>query len=418
MAAQSALDLSTPLNRLNTLPTAVNWRGGWSPTEVYYRNDIAVSPITSGSYVNISPSTTILDGGDPSINMTAWAIFGQGAAGVQEIQGSEYITVGPTSTPQISNNGVCELAIGQNLNNLGTQQDPILEDLGIISLLPNPGISVVGNTVSNTGVIHVNALPSSGIAVTGNSDLLISCSGLLSLTSPPNSGVTVGAGLLPLVNNTGLLSLTASTGLINSSTAQTPNIANNGVIDISGSVIVTGFPNVKLSTVHPSISLIGTLVNSVMNPNPINGLTNGDIPISQIPGSIWATSIATQTPYSSGTFTINVSLSFFLAAFALNMGSTTYTIYDSINNVAYPAVSLQNAFSINRSQVPNQIYFFVLKINIDLATLWASGFRVMTHIRMRQFATTDPSGQQITFLHKSENTNVFATYSTAVAAIP
>lgn len=424
MAAQSSLDLSTPLNRLNALPTAVNWRSEvWSPTTVYYRNDIVISPITGGSYINITPSTTIRGGGDPSTNPSAWYVFGQGTAGVQEIRGSEYITVGPTSTPEITNNGVCEVAIGQNINNLGTQTDPILEDLGITSVLPTPGISVTGNTVANTGVVYVNEGP--GIIVTGDSDIILSHSGVASLTQAPTPGLTVGPGSTPVISNTGLLSVTVSTGVTNSGTPQEPDLTNGGVIDISGnnSILITEFPNVKLSTTHPSISLIGTLVNAVMTPSVVSapGSLFGRIPVTQIPGSLWATSIATQQPYSTGTFTIHLTLGTFIQASSPGFsafGSTFVTIYDSINNKVYTnpgavfdynelySNSRQFSLAIVQTRVP------ILRIIIDLASLWASGFREMTHIQLTQQSGQLGSSNSLSLT--AQNMNIFAVYNSGV----
>lgn len=428
MAAQSVLDLSTPLNRLNALPTAVNWRNDtWSPTTLYYRNDIVISPITSGAYINISPATTIKGGGDPSTNPTAWFVFGGGAAGVQEIQGSDYITVGPTSVPEITNNGVCNLAIGQNLNNLGTQNDPILEDLGLTSILTTPGISVVGNTVSNTGVIGLNSGPE--ITITGASDLSLSYSGVVSITAPDGS-ITVGPGSSPLISNPGLLSLTTSTGLVNSSTPQTPNISNGGVIDISGgkSITVANFPFVKLSTVHPSVSLVGTLVNAVMTPPTTSsnqGSPPGRIPVTQLPGSLWATSIATQQPYSTGTYTIHVILGVTIEAYqnvGHNFGATNFTIYDGVNNVVYSTIGIiQPTYSRNFSNIAfvdsptTTINSMIYRIVIDLATLWNSGFRVMTHIQLDQLGVGLTSN---TLYLAAQNTNIFAEYSPNVVVRP
>jgi hypothetical protein len=396
----------------------------WSPTTLYYRNDIVISPITSGAYINISPATTISGGGDPSTNPTAWFVFGGDAAGLQEIQGSDYITVGPTSVPEITNNGVCELDIGQNLNNLGTQNDPILEDLGLTSILTTSGISVVGNTVSNTGVIGLN--PGAGMTITGVSDLSLSYSGVVSITAS-NSSITVGPGSSPLISNPGLLSLTTSTGLVNSSTPQAPNISNGGVVDISGgsSIIVADFPFVKLSTVHPSMSLVGTLVNAVMTPPSTNGNANpnnppGRIPVTQLPGSLWATSIATQQPYSTGTYTMHVTLGVMIeptSTTSQNLGRTTITIYDGVNNVAYSEALLAPTFNTlvpNRTFADSPTSFFrpvICRIVIDLATLWASGFRVMTHVQLSQGAAAIAGN---TLFLTAQNTNIFAEYNPSV----
>jgi hypothetical protein len=407
MSAQSSLDLSSPLARYNALPTAVNWRGVWDEDTEYYKNDIVFSPLTSGSYINISASTSTRGQGDPSTNAADWYIFGEGAGGVQEIQGTEYITVGPTTTPSITNNGVCEIAVGQNLNNLGSQNDPILEDLGLLNVAASSGISFVGNKINNTGVTRLIE-GNSGLLVDGTTNISLSCSGVLQMTAL-NPSITVGAGLTPLITNNGLLSIIAGTRIVNSSTPQEPELANDGVIDISGSsIIVTGFPNVKLSTTHPSISLIGTLVNVTITPNPSNSFV---IPITQNPGTIWANCLATGTPYSTGTFTLNFSLGFSVEALQLiSYGDTVFTIFDSVNNVSYSPTGFRVNQSVYNRFNPTIFAGFyprtrIQTITIDLATLRASGFRVMTGIQFTQLG-----GANLRLLY--ENTNVFATYNT------
>jgi hypothetical protein len=438
--AQGAIDLSDPLDRLDALPTAINWRGEWDPDILYYRNDIAVSPITKGSYINVTPATTISGGGDPSLNAVAWYAFGSGAPGVQEITGTEYLTVGPTTTPKITNNGVVtlEIAPGKNLNNLGTAQDPILEDTGVTNVLADPGILItpdISNSnllyVDNTGVVNIITDSASGFTTGSNiNNVSLFYTGILSVNNPPNSGITVGTGQTPLVTNTGILSMAIGTGLTNISTPQTPDIINTGVIDISGSttgsgVTVTGFPNIKLSTTHPSISLIGTTTGSMV-PNPttaINIQTAARIPITQTPGTFWATSIATQTPYSSGTYLIKVCLTM-LAVGQPSVGNQIraplgFTIYDSVNNVSY----VPNDVPINWIQYPKDrgrdfnppfVSPIITTIVVDLQTLWASGFRNMTHIEIDQPGA--PGSRFDSVYQLSQTNNLFAIYSSAIIA--
>jgi hypothetical protein len=441
--AQGAIDLSDPLDRLDALPTAINWRGEWDPNTLFYRNDIAVSPITKGSYINVTPATTISGGGDPSLNAVAWYAFGSGAAGVQEITGTEYITVGPTTTPKITNNGVVtlEIAPGTNLNNLGTAQDPILEDTGVTNVLADPGILItpdISNSnllyVDNTGVVNIVTDSASGFTTGSDvNNVSLFYTGILSVNNPPNSGITVGTGQSPLVTNTGLLSLNVGTGLSNISTPQTPNIINTGVIDISGSgVTVTGFPSIKLSTTHPSVSLIGTITGPMV-PNPTLPTSPtipnppGRIPITQTPGTFWATSIATQTPYSSGTFFLNLNISMLLKGpssgitFAAR-GKLSFTIYDSVNNVVYAPITpnLRESANVNTIQFPRTINSqyrptsvnpIITSMVVDLQSLWTSGFRTMTHI---QISHSINNGAEQGAFQLSQGANVFATYSPVV----
>jgi hypothetical protein len=434
MAAQGALDLSTPFSRLNALPTAVNWRGEWSPFIVYYKNDIVLSPVSKGTYINITPTTTITGGPDPSLNPVAWFAFGLGGGGVQEITGSEYITVGPTTTPTITNKGVITAPLDPNgnLNNLGTNQFVTLEDTGVTTALANPGIqltfSALGPTVDNIGVTAVSADPATGLSASGSNVISLSYTGVTSIITQPTSGITVGAGTAPLISNSGILSVTtAGPGLTNSSTPQTPNLFNTGVTSIGSpndSVVVAQFPNIKLSTVHPAVSLVGTMVNSFMSPASISQKEIGAgppvyglIPITQTPGTFWATSIATQTPYSVGTFILKFNLSTLISAkSSFGIGASIFTIFDSVNNVAFtPLEQLDNFIQYNRSYLPSgekYLQTHILSIVVDLQTLWASGFRTMTHIRLNQISAQGNFASSLAQL--GEGTNIFGFYTSKI----
>lgn len=418
MAAQSILDLSNPFNRLNALPQAINWRGIWDQTEVYYRNDIVISPISQGSYINISPGTTIFGGTDPSINFLNWYVFGLGTGGLQNINGSQYLLVSNQTSPLISNNGVTDTSIGQNLNNLGTQNNPILEDLGLTSITPNVGIAVAGNKITNAGATQLQM--GNGFANLGDiNNISLTFTGPTSITTPPNSGLTVGGGTSPLISNTGLLTLNAGVGIINSSTNKTPSFTNNGVLDISGgtSILVADFPDVKLSTAHPSVSFVGSLVNAAMTPALLPGFIGtpiyGQIPITQQAGTFWATSIATQTPYSTGTYTLQFGLSFILQGPTLALGNTRFSIYDANTNVTYSG-SLTNQILYNRSFLSSGINIntSMVRIVVDLADLWNSGFRTLTHLQVSQIAIQSTSNVYLSL--QNQNTNVFASYSQSV----
>jgi len=429
MAAQSSLDLSDPLNRLASLPQAVNWRGTWSPAIVYYRNDIVLSPLNFGSYINIFPGTTIRGGGDPSTNPVSWYAFGAGAVGVQEIQGSQYIDVSQSTTPTISNKGVLNAILLPGINNLNTNLNPILEDLGLTSIIPNTDIAwdPATKTLSNTGVTRIIGNVGPGISATGTTTVSLACTGVVSILpgAGPNPGLTVSPGIQPLITNTGLLSMGTGTGLINQSDQLTPYIFNNGLINlatVNSSVLISNFPDVKLATVNPSISLICTQPqNSNMSPNPLQGglATQppplGLIPVTQIPGTRWATSIATQSPYSTGTFTINVSLAYRLQCGTtlppINTGNTLFTIYDSVHNVSYkPSVNI-NQIQHNRVTAPAVSFnILMLRIVVDLTELWNQGFRIMTHFQLQQLAVIDP-GPAFIFL-QSMNSNFYAVYNT------
>lgn len=431
MAAQSSLDLSNPFNRLATLPQAVNWRGAWSPAIVYFRNDIVISPLNFGSYINIFPGTTIRGGGDPSTNPVSWYAFGAGAAGVQEIQGSQYIDVSQSTTPTISNKGVLNAILLPGIDNLSTNLNPILEDLGLTSIIPDTGIAWDSATkkLSNTGVTQIIGNVGPGISVTGTTTVSLACTGVISIFAAPNSGLSVTPGPTPLISNTGLLGMGVGTGLLNQGDALEPYVFNNGLIDLAtvdNSLLLNNFPDLTLATVNPSISLICTQSQtSNMAPNPLQGGTVGQppptglIPVTQIAGTRWATSIATQSPYSTGTFTINVSLAYSLQANttspSFDAGNTLFTIYDSVNNVSYqPSVNI-NQIQHNRNLPTNAspaFYIMMLRVVVDLTELWNQGFRIMTHFKLQQIAVLDPSKVFISL--RSMNSNFYAVYNSQV----
>lgn len=83
--------LSNPLERLNTLPTALQARGAagditWDPTLQYYRGDLVISTITGGAYIftgGASERSAILGGSDPSQVPLLWTrVQGNGPAEV------------------------------------------------------------------------------------------------------------------------------------------------------------------------------------------------------------------------------------------------------------------------------------------------------------------------------------------------
>jgi hypothetical protein len=103
--ALSSLD--NPLERLASLPNAMNWRGAWAATEQYYLNDVVVSPVNLASYI-LNGKTALLNGGDPTTNPD-WIELSATATGVLQVNAGFGIGLDPLSTPTIptiDNHGV------------------------------------------------------------------------------------------------------------------------------------------------------------------------------------------------------------------------------------------------------------------------------------------------------------------------
>jgi len=94
----SALEsLSNPLERLQTLPTAVQARGVagdivWDSALQYYRGDLAISSLTGGAYIftgGTNERSAILGGVDPSLAPTLWTrVQGNGLTNVNVFNGT------------------------------------------------------------------------------------------------------------------------------------------------------------------------------------------------------------------------------------------------------------------------------------------------------------------------------------------
>lgn len=171
--------LENQLSRLNVLPNAMNWRGGWSVSEQYYLNDVVISPNDGYSYIL---TVTSLQGGvDPAGNLVDWTgIAPATGGGITAIVGGAGISIDNTNPliPVVNNTGILTATAGVGLINVGTANEPEFDNIGVITLTATNGVSNI-STAEN-----------------------------------------------PILENTGLLSLTVGNGIANIGTLQDPNIEN------------------------------------------------------------------------------------------------------------------------------------------------------------------------------------------------
>ena len=413
-------DLDTPFKRFNALPQMLNYQATWTPTDDYFQNDMVFSPADFASYIQISPTSVISGGGDPSLNPADWFKFGQGAGGVQEIDTDAFIGKSGTTNITIANLGVITPTLSPNLNNLGTINAFILETTGILGVTPGPGIGTQLSPLAitdlfNTGVRSITG--QSNIVIADGAtpfDKTISYTGVGTLTSPL-PGITVGPGATPLVTNTGLLSVLTGTGITNTSTAQTPNLTNGGLISLVGSniTVVNTAGAVTLSTTHPALSQIGTMA-PVMVPSQLTiTVTSGRIAVTQTPATDWATSISTGLPYATGSFELSFSITFLLSGINTDVGNTVFSLYDGVNNVLFPlttgALSYTNV-AYNRSSATTPYSSTFGKFIVDLTAIRASGFKEMTHFQIDQIFVAGSLGNTVVL--QAASTNIFGVYYT------
>jgi hypothetical protein len=376
----SSIELDTAFERQEYLPLAVNWLGVWSPETVYLKNDVVTSPINSASYIMVGPSTSIKGGGDPSINTTNWFQYGRSIDTVQNITvGDGLELLGSDTNPIVKNTGVVSIVHGDGISNIGTAADPILACETLTAIVPGLGIDVFGipiPNIENTGVTYLREGGGISITYTGQ-QVNIFNSGIESLTTPPNSGLTVSAGPIKTITNTGLLSVIAGTGIINDGTATEPELRNGGVeslVALNESVSITGNGSVlNLVSNNPHKSVVWFPTSAT-----IRSPTTGIIPITQAPG-LWEDCLATGLPYSSGYFVLNIPFTLAFPVKALvNSVQLNILLIDSTNNIQYPYFyRIYPPKSFIRSDF---IKYTIGNVLINLFELRASGFRELTGI--------------------------------------
>jgi len=388
----SSIELDTAFERHEFLPLAVNWLGDWLPTTTYFKNDVVVSPINTASYIMIGPPTSIQGGQDPSINTTNWFQYGRSIDTVQNIRVGEGIELAGTDTnPLVKNVGIVSIVPGDGFSNIGTAVDPILACETLTAIIPDVGIDVFGlpiPNIVNTGVTYIRN--GAGISLTYvNGIANIASTGLESLSAAPSaqSGLTVSAGTIKTITNTGLLSVIHGTGIINDGTATEPELRNGGVVSViplnpSMTVIPSG-SQIKIGSNKPVKTLVwNPTITTQMTPNSIYNQV-GTIPITQAPG-LWADCLATGVPFGIGYFALTFPFTLKVAGQFITVSTLTLTmtLVDGVNSKSFNILfNLQVANLTPPSN--NQIFFTLGTRFIDLQALRATGFRVLTAIQFK-----------------------------------
>jgi hypothetical protein len=285
--------------------------------------------------------------------------------------------------------------MGTGFENVGTQEDPILNCTLLDQVIPGPGINVFGipsPVIANTGVV----LLQSGAGVTvdfqpfgvpgpsgiGNGVATITNTGIVDMDS--GEGIAVAGGQIKSIQNFGLEDIIASTGITNTGTTKAPVLENGGVISIApanSSVTITGGPShVELSSNTPQKTNVW-LANSAMTmaPNPVNNGT-GVIAITQTVGTLWESCLETGQPFSSGVFTLQMPFTFRLDYSFISGTNLTFTLFDSTTNSSYSLS--HNVYPLDVVGPGKYLIYKLGTVVIDLAALRATGFRKLTSINM------------------------------------
>lgn len=352
--------LENPLERLQVLPFAMNWRGVWNNTTQFFKNDVVLSPITSATYIALNVST--LGGADPSLTPADWGELAPATTGVIGVTAGAGIAIGGTPTlPIISNTGILSATAGLGITNTNTATDPRFENTGVLSLsVASPGLSSTGGatpTITNTGVLSV---------VSGG------------------AGVSVVGTSIPTIVNTGVLTLSATpTGLLVTGGAQTPTITNTGVVTlgVGAGLALGGSPtNPTLTLTATSSPPVMSLITTISAPPDIPPANTSSSGFSPSPTSTLANHLLNGSPDPNGVWVLDFTGFTYFINSPSGGGNTLFlAIRDTVTGGGAVYGGIPGTGFVNVDTV-RPLYCSVGKFYLNVAACRATGFRVLTNL--------------------------------------
>lgn len=380
-----------PLEELALYPNMMKWRGTWTSSEQYFKNDIAISPLNTAPYILVG-ETAVLTSTDPSLD-PLWEELAPAITGIGSIQAGAGITVtnptGPVAT--VINDGVITVTQGTNISVDNTDpHNPIVSTNGVITgVQAGAGISVggltVAPTITNVGIRTLTV----GAGLHSDNDPnnpSISSTGVLNITA--STGISVSAGQTPTIANTGVISLLAGNAgiTVNNTVPTAPVISNSGVISLTagnGITLSGTAQNPIISAKGPILSSAGQFVATVTSPaSPTNAIEYILTPPFPSPNA-FTTYLSTGAPDATGGFMIDLStVNLFLS------GSGTPLVTDRVDIVIADLTTtaptpIQVAIGTISMVVTNNTYPFQTRSGsyfIDVAAVRGTGFRQLDAI--------------------------------------
>ena len=345
-----AQSLDTPFERLALLPTTMNWLGVWISGTLYFRNSVVRSPADQKIYI-LTTVTSLVSTVDPSTDPLWEVMISSTASGILSLTGTGYINVDNTDplNPIVNNTGVVSL-LAQNGLQIGLQvpedfNNPLILNTGVLTVGAGLGISVVGNTITNTGVTSITSTAGSGIQIAGD----------------PTA---------PTVINNGVISVVAGANITISPTGAAPSLFLNAPI-------ITPFLN---QNDLPDITLIA-----------YDDFASVPIPNGSNPNSILFKYINGTPPDDTGAFVFDFSGWTMLVGPSGQFGlpstlghNTEFSFFDSTTGNQYTRPAMV-ARSLTNTQAP-----FVININplyVPISALKAAGLTRITNFVIRNLYT-------------------------------
>jgi len=389
----SLAPLQSPLERLSILANAMNWRGQWVSDEQYFQNDVVTSPINNATYIcSVSSfrSTT-----DPSTD-AAWGEVSATSTGVASLQGGAGISIDNTdpTQPRINNTGVLSIDGGTSITVDNTDPtNPVISSTAVAAISPGNGISV-DNTiptipvVSNTGVIQITGV---NILVGGTQqNPVIINNGVVSVVQGAGIAVSAAKGDVT-ITNTGVNTLTAlSPGIAVGGTPQNPVFANTGVISIAAAdntIVVGGTPqNPTISAVTPKLTTLYTALRFTGLPT-IQPNSTGSLDFTQPAAPTFLTTTVSTPPAGFPNAAFMFDFSSVLCYFDTSTsfaGTETISIkfHDASTSTTYAPTLFPNNLNLVASALSTSPpYSFPLcTAYYGVAEAYAAGMRLITNI--------------------------------------
>jgi hypothetical protein len=389
----SVQGLQNPYERLQVLPTTMNWRGTWLTTQTYFKNDVVISPLNGASYILVG-QTALNGGADPSASAN-FIELSPLSTGVQGITAGTAIGVDNTNpqNPVISNNGV-RTVDGDGVTIVVDNTDPnnpLISSNSITILQPGPGISIDNSNpqipvVGNIGVRQIVAADASVTVSNPTGIVTIASNGLLGVLPGPGIAVS-GDPQNPEIANSGVVSLTVGDGL-SSTGGVNPTIANTGVLSVlaaDSSIIVGGTPqNVTIRTTAPVVTRIFSIVFtsndfSTKAPGAVQVL-NAVVPASP---NIFRDYLATGAPDPTGIFMID--LTSIILQFRTNVSSVVINPVFSVGFSDGPNEYVSSTVVNDSYLIVNQMFPIVAALGLvyfNVADARAAGLTTLTQVRI------------------------------------
>jgi hypothetical protein len=292
--------------------------------------NITITGTKNNYTINASGGTS----GVSSLNSATGALTLAGGSGIGVLTAGETITV--------SNTGVLSATAGTGISLGGSAFEPVINNTGILAVSVGTGLATTGGTSPTISIADtsVSAGTYTYPSITVNAQGQITTASSLSAVSEVGAGdgISVEAqGTGVVITNSGVRSLTADTGITLGGTANSPSIANDGVLTVNsfkGAISLVGGTNITLEedtgviTINASGGSTGVVESVVAGTGIVVDSTDPANPTVSNDGVLSVNGVNAQITISGGT---NITVSTVGNDVSISAPNAT-TVSDTVNS--------------------------------------------------------------------------------------